>query len=264
MIHNSAGIPCWVDLGSPDVETSIAFYRGLFGWGASPAEQTSGYRMFSLDGKLVSGIRPLQSELRSPQWTTYISTDDAARVVRRAEAAGGSVLMTTDLKEEARSVLLQDPVGAVFGLWQPGTHRGAQLFNQPGSLTFNLLLTREPEAGKQFYSQVFDWEPRERDMGGGFVFTYFFNGVRGVAGVMAMNGQWPEDVSPHWQVSFAVEDADATAAHAIELGGNAQPPRNTPFGRSARITDPYGTAFSISQQTPAVRAAALTPQGVLI
>jgi len=264
MIHHSPGTPCWVDLSSPDVDASVAFYCDLFGWEASEAEQTSGYQMFSWEGKVVSGIRPIQSEKRSPLWTTYISTDDAAKTVRRAEVAGGSVLMAMDIKEEVRMVILQDTVGAVFGLWQLGNHRGAQVFNQPVSLTFNQLTTREPEAAKQFYFEVFGWNPGDRDMGAGFAYTYFFNGVRAVAGLMTMDEQWSSEIPSHWQVYFAVEDADVTAARATELSGNApQPPTDTLFGRVAMLSDPHGAVFSIIQQTPEVRAAAQTPKGVL-
>ena len=112
MIHYSYGTPIWVDLSSPDVDASVAFYCDLFGWAPSEVEQTSGYRMFSSGGKVVSGIRPLQSALLSPQWTTYISTDDEARTVRRVQIAGGKVLMQTDILEQMRMMILQDAVAA--------------------------------------------------------------------------------------------------------------------------------------------------------
>ena len=43
MTEYAPGTPSWVDLGSPDIEASVAFYEGLFGWQIpeSPnAEQT--------------------------------------------------------------------------------------------------------------------------------------------------------------------------------------------------------------------------------
>jgi predicted enzyme related to lactoylglutathione lyase len=263
MIHYSPGTPTWAELRSPDIDASVAFYCELFGWKAGEEKPSSGYRMFSSGGEIVAGIRPLLGTQLSPQWITYVSTDDEARTVSRAQTAGGKVLMETGRDTEMGMIILQDPLGALFGIFQDDLFGGAQLFNQPISLTFNLLMTRQPLAGKRFYSEVFGWEPRDRDLGSGFAFTYFFHGVRGVAGLMAMNERWPQAVPSHWQVSFAVEDADALASRAIELGGKAQPPITTPFGRSALLTDPYGATFSISQQTPQVRAAAQTPEGVL-
>ncbi len=233
MIDYTPGTPTWVELRSPDVEASVAFYRELFGWKASEEKPSSGYRMFSSGGKIISGVSSLHGTQISPQWITYISTNDEAQTVSRAEAAGGKVLKETDIRPEMRMIILRDAVGAVFGIFQDNLFGGAQMFNQPGSLTFNLLLTHEPFAGKRFYSEVFGWVPRERDMGGGFAFTYFFHGVRGVAGLMAMNEQWPQVAPSHWRVSFAVENADALASRAIELGGKAQPSVTTPFGRSA-------------------------------
>ena len=59
------GTPSWVDLGSPDVDASARFYGGLFGWEAAeagPPEETGGYRMFTLRGKQVAGLGPLQQE----------------------------------------------------------------------------------------------------------------------------------------------------------------------------------------------------------
>src|SRR5215213_7670440 len=173
MIHYSTGTPLWVDLVSPHIDASVAFYSNLFGWQVSRTGQTSGSRMFSFGGEVVSGVRPLLGELLSSQWITYISTDNVDQTVSRVEVAGGKVLTQTDPDEAMGMMILQDNVGAVFGIFHTDLFAGAQVFNQPVSLTFNQLMTHEPEAGKRFYSQVFGWQPRERNMGGGFTFTYF-------------------------------------------------------------------------------------------
>jgi len=50
--------------------------------------------------------------------------------------------------------------------------------------------------------------------------------------------------SPHWSVTFAVDDADAVAARAVELGGKVLvPPVDTPPVRSAILSDPQGGVF---------------------
>lgn len=263
MIHYLPGTPTWVELCSPDVDASVAFYRELFGWKASKKKLDSGYQILAPGGEIVSGIRLLQDTQLSSQWLTYVSTRDEARIVSQVQAAGGKILLEAGRDEAMGMMLLQDSEGAVFGIFQDDLLSGAQVFNEPISLTFNLLMTRQPNAAKRFYAEVFGWEPRDRDLGGGFAFTYFFHGVRGVAGLMAMNERWPQAAPSHWQVSFAVDDAEALASRAIELGGEAQPVVTTPFGRSALLTDPHGATFSISQQTPEVRAAARTPEGVL-
>ena len=57
-----------------------------------------------------------------------------------------------------------------------------------------------------------------------------------------MNEQFPADLPPHWLVYFAVEDADATAAKAGELGGSRGRAASTPraSGRIAVLGDPNG------------------------
>jgi predicted enzyme related to lactoylglutathione lyase len=268
MIHYPSGTPVWVELVSPNSDASADFYADLFGWEISEVDPSTGYRTCSSGGMVVCGIRPLPGApgtLGEPwpsSWITYLSTDDVTQTTHRSEAAGGKVVMELSHAPAPRVMLLQDDVGAVFGIFQRDTFGGAQLFNQPVSLTFNLLMTRDPLAGKRFYADVFGWELRDREMGG-VAFTYFFNGVRGVAGLMAMDERWPEAAPSHWQVSFAVEDTDALAGRAVEFGGATRPPVTTPFGRSALITDPQGATFSLSQQSPEVRAAAQTAAGVL-
>ncbi len=48
-----AGTPCWVDLGSPDLEASKAFYGGLFGWDYDdqPIDENTTYSMAKVGGR---------------------------------------------------------------------------------------------------------------------------------------------------------------------------------------------------------------------
>ena len=55
------------------------------------------------------------------------------------------------------------------------------------------------------------------------------------------------DGAPRWSVNFWVDDVDATAAKAVELGGRAvAPPFDTPISRMAVLADPHGATFSIA------------------
>jgi uncharacterized protein len=55
----------------------------------------------------------------------------------------------------------------------------------------------------------------------------------------------------HWSVTFAVDDADATAAKARELGGEVVAgPIDAPWTRMAVIKDPQGATFIASQFVP--------------
>ena len=55
----------------------------------------------------------------------------------------------------------------------------------------------------------------------------------------------------HWSVTFAVDDVDATAAKAKELGGKVvSEPTDAPWSRAAVIDDPQGATFIVSQFIP--------------
>jgi hypothetical protein len=46
-----------------------------------------------------------------------------------------------------------DPEGAVFCVWQPGSHRGSGAVNEHGAVNFNNLHTDDVEAAPAFYGQ---------------------------------------------------------------------------------------------------------------
>ena len=53
-----------------------------------------------------------------------------------------------------------------------------------------------------------------------------------------------------WATYFAVSNADATTARAVELGGQVvQAPTDTTFGRLAVLRGPFGEHFSVMSTT---------------
>jgi hypothetical protein len=251
------GVPCWVDLGTPDIEAAASFYAGLFGWDvpeAENAEQTGGYRQAMLRGKPVAGMMPLMHEGQPPAWSTYVSVEDADATVAKVKEAGGTVLAEPmDVMELGRMAIFADPTGAVLGIWQPGTFVGAEVVNESNALLWNELNTRDPEAAKAFYGAVFGWGFEEQQYEAG-PYNSIKVGESTVGGMIDMTGRVPEAVPAHWLVYFAVEDTDATVAMATESGGSVAfgPVDLTGVGRIAVVLDPFGAAFAVMTPDPSM------------
>jgi predicted enzyme related to lactoylglutathione lyase len=256
MPANPPGTPCWVDLSSPDTDASAGFYGELFGWSATepgPAEETGGYRTFEQDGKSIAGLMGHMQEDQPTAWSTYIGVDDADETAQKiADAGGSTVVAPMDVMEIGRMAFFADPGGAVFGIWQPKTFEGADLFNEPVSLVWNEVLTRDPEAVKAFYPAVFGWglgNPGFEGAPESYVVWEREADGRGIGGMMDITGaEATADVPPHWNVCFEVADCVATAARCAELGGSVlMEPVSMPIGRFAVLMDPQGAAFNVMQ-----------------
>jgi predicted enzyme related to lactoylglutathione lyase len=244
------GTPSWVDLGSPDLDAAVEFYGALFGWEipeSTNPEETGGYRMAMRDGKSIAGMMPLMQEGQPPAWTTYISVEDAdATAAKVSEAGGSTIAEPMDVMDVGRMAVFADPGGAVFAIWQPGTHPGAELVNEPGAISWNELNTRDPEGAKAFYGAVFGWSFEDAEFEGMGPYTTIKVADRPVGGMLDMTGRVPDEVPAHWQVYFAVEDTDAAIKQVQARGGSVMfGPVDIPPGRFAILADPFGASFAV-------------------
>lgn len=247
------GLFSWTDAAVPDQDAGKAFYSGLFGWGYVdvPVEGGGTYTLFTKDGKQVAGLSTLAPEQREqgvpPAWWSYVLVDDVDDVTSRVEGLGGTVVGGPfDVMESGRMSAIQDPTGAHLCLWQAGTRAGAEIFNEPGALTWNELYTRAVPEAVEFYSKLLGWGIDAQDMGGPEPYNVITAGDRPNGGIMAIDPSWPGQVPPHWAVYFAVDDVDATADKAQELGGTvAVPPTDIGVGRFAVIADDQGATFTV-------------------
>ena len=251
MTEYAPGTPSWVDLGTPDMDKTVAFYGDLFGWDiheSSRPEESGGYRIAESAGKSVAGVMPLMAEGQPPVWSTYVSVEDADATAAKVADAGGTVIAPPmDVMDLGRMAVFMDPTGAALGVWQPREMKGAELVNEPVSVTWNELNTRDTDAAREFYAAVFGWQAEvSQDGGVDYVMFTRDDGSR-VAGMMDIaNTQMPDEIPPHWLVYFAVEDTDATASKAQEAGGVVRfGPVDIPIGRFAVITDPSTSAFGV-------------------
>jgi uncharacterized protein len=237
------GVPSWVDIGTPDLPAAVAFFGDLLGWeGQDMGEEAGHYTIVSKDGKQVAAISPAQ-EPGPPRWTTYVNVDDVDAVTKKAETAGGSVIVPPmDVMEAGRMAIIADTTGAVIALWQPRDHLGAQLVNEPGAFTWSELSTSDLARSKAFYSEVFGW-----GWGGADEYAEAQVAGRTIGGVMPRPAEMPAEVPDSWLVYFGTADVDADAKKAGDLGGTVVvPPTDIPnTGRFAVFLDPQGAAFAL-------------------
>jgi predicted enzyme related to lactoylglutathione lyase len=245
--------PNWVDLATTDVEGAALFYRRLFGWTTElvPLTREVTYTMCLLRGRPVAAAFPLDpvaAEAGAPShWTTCIAVADTDEAVLRLEKAGGSIVGHTLAGTLGRRVAVQDLDGAFFALWQPGSLAGSAFANESGAFTWNELQTHDVARAEEFYREVFDWDVASMPTPTGSTYHVFRRGGRDVAGMMAIDPRWGP-VPPHWGVYFAVDDCDAAAAKAHELGA-AIDVKPMSIGESARIAmvrDPQGAYIWLS------------------
>ncbi|MET9836015.1 VOC family protein [Streptomyces sp. NPDC006385] len=253
------GTPNWIDLGTPDIEGAGSFYGGLFGWRFQPGgPETGGYGLFQLDGRTVAGGMQTTEEQGPPSWTVYFQTPDVDATAKAAEQAHGSVLMQPmDVLDLGRMAILADKAGVGFGLWQPGTNKGLDVVQEPGSLCWLELYTTDVPAAAGFYNATLGMETYAVDFFGG-TYTTFAPGGEGedamFGGIVDKADDPAEAQGPaYWLPYFEVTDPDATAARTQELGGTVRMPAThlPDIGRIAKLTDPYGARFAVIRSEPA-------------
>jgi predicted enzyme related to lactoylglutathione lyase len=123
---------------------------------------------------------------------------------------------------------------------------------RPGQFCWVDLATTDQDAAKKFYGELLGWSANDMEIpdSGGTVYSMMEVDGKQVCAISPQPEQQRDaGVPPAWNNYVWVEDADATAARATELGANVHAP---PFdvltaGRMAVIQDPQGAFFMLWQ-----------------
>jgi predicted enzyme related to lactoylglutathione lyase len=259
-----AGVPCWVDTLQGDAEAARWFYETLFGWrfvgpGPVAGDSAGAYYVARVRDRDVAGILPRPPNAPAiAAWNTYVAVDRVDDLVARVTGSGGSVLVPVfDASPAGRSAVFADPSGAVFCGWEPASRKGAQLVNEPSAWAMSSLLTPDPEGATRFYRAVFGWQSDTFSHRGGSAGLFRLPGYIGgepqqpvprdmVATFIPMTNDSAPGTRASWEVEFLVDDADAVARNASEMGGTVLvEPHDVPRFRSATIADPQGATFTV-------------------
>lgn len=271
------GVPCWADAVHADPEAAAEFYSGLFGWACHdmmPPGASGHYFMATIGGRDAAALGSIpQGAPPVAVWNTYVWVESADETAAKAAAAGATIVNEPfDVFDAGRMAMFADPEGARIAVWQPKLHRGALAVNEHGGVNFNDLYTRDLDRAKEFYGAVFGWDTLELGPGmamwampayGDFL-EELNPGMRdqmaemgapaGFENVVAsVSPISPDDTTTpaHWGITFAVDDVDATAEKAKDLGGKVlSEPADRPWVRLATIGDPQGATFIASQFVP--------------
>jgi predicted enzyme related to lactoylglutathione lyase len=258
----------WYELTTPDVDAARKFYPPITGWGTQPFDKD--YMMWTSGGAPIAGIFRLGPEQRQkgipPNWMPYIEANNIDETARRVTSLGGKVMVgPDDIPGTGRFAVVQDPQGAVFGIYKSSNQMSRAWDGTPvvGRFSWHELMTTDYKKAWDFYRQLFGWEKTgEMDMGGGNM--YFMYGMKGkpyggmfnrppemagIAGAAGMAGT--AGMPPFWLVYVHVKDVDKAVEATTRTGGMVkQPPMEVPGGRIAILGDPQGAGFAVHAAAP--------------
>ncbi|MEU8870059.1 VOC family protein [Streptomyces javensis] len=268
------GVPCWADVLLSDLAAGRRFYGELFGW--TFQEIATGYGTFTralLGGKDVAGLVPKPDGRMPTVWNIYFAAQDAAATAVRIREAGGRVITPPVwIDEFCVMATAADPGGAVFGIWQAGSHTGFARRGTPGSYGWTEVHTRQPRAVDAFYRAVFGYEmtpsvppsvppsappsappspPPPVEGAPADVVLWTPRGEapdprHAIGGRVVMGEEYPAVLPAHFLTYFVVADCDQSLRTAHRLGGRVlKTAEDTPYGRFAVLADNQGAAFAV-------------------
>lgn len=252
----------YANLQTTDLDAARSFYTSLFGWSVDevPMADDRVFAIFKKSGRTTAAAIARPPERRDggarAMWTPYFTVRHVDQLTEEARRTGATVRSEPfDLGSAARTSVIEDPGGALFGLWEPRDGIGAEVMFEPNTLTWTACASKDVEAARSFYCGLFGWSFREMPMEGGGTYSVFER--EGLDRLVAGLGPLPVDgMPPSWLDYFRVASCDDAAAAAHSLGGEV---RNGPIdrpqvGRIAIVADPQGATFGIAELDEAALA----------
>ncbi len=117
-----------------------------------------------------------------------------------------------------------------------------------GIIGWNELLTTNVGAATSFYTKLFGWTAEEMSADGEMHYTIFKAGENQVGGMMTLPQEAADmGAPPHWGAYVTVDDVDAIAKEAVELGAKMLVPLMdvASVGRFCTFQDPQGAVISV-------------------
>lgn len=230
----------WHELYTSDVDAAATFYTELLGLDLETADMGDfQYPMLRKDGRAHAGFVKKEHEEIPSHWYPYALGDDVDAKVEQAKSLGAELHAgPMDVGDGLRVAVLGDPQRATFGVMRWNEEPPAGVF------AWDELHATDVGAAAGFYGDLLGWTTEPFVEG----YQMFNAGETNFAGLMQERAGSPV---AYWLSYFSVDDTDAVAAKAMELGGGVVVPPESmeEVGRYAVLTDPTGAAFGIHQSS---------------
>jgi predicted enzyme related to lactoylglutathione lyase len=116
-----AGMFCWDELMTSDVEVAKAFYGELFGWTSETHDAGGGdYHLLNQGERQIGGIMQKPEGAPHPsRWMPYVATDDVYASCEKARALGATIYVEPqEIPGTGHFCVFGDPQGATMALFQ--------------------------------------------------------------------------------------------------------------------------------------------------
>jgi uncharacterized protein len=147
-------MPCWVDVMVGTVEehdAKRAFLSALFDWTWQLGSPEMGSYALAISQDLpVFGLGIMDGGTGTA--TSYFSTSNIDDAIARATDDGATVVVPAmEVMDLGSMAVLVDPVGATFGLWQPGTFHGFGVMHEINAPGWFDETSEDPTRATEFY-----------------------------------------------------------------------------------------------------------------
>jgi uncharacterized protein len=111
-----------IELNTTDTAKAKTFFKALFDWKLDNEPMANGetYTMIGVGEGTGGGMMKHPMAGAPSTWIPYVAVDDIRASTDKAKALGGTIIKDmTEIKDYGWFSIIQDPTGAVLGLWKP-------------------------------------------------------------------------------------------------------------------------------------------------
>ncbi len=261
---NSPSTFCWIELACKDMPTAKEFYSSVLGWKFrdNKSEEGAVYSNIKLGTKgLVGGLYEFalpeeegkSKKKKAPEvpafWGSYVAVKNLKTATKKAHDLGGQIVADqVEIGDSGKMSVIQDPAGAMFGMWEANTLAGIGPERDAiGNSSWHELVTLDEDLSIGFYTKLFGWKAKTKKISAKQNYTHFLVDGKPVAGMSELGAEF-DGYPPHWLVYFNVKDCDKSTKLAKENGAKVvhAPKDYSGVGRFSIVQDPEGALLALA------------------